>query len=132
MRFTFPLICLSSGLACLSLVCGPLSCLAADTKPSAVTGPRLILAMQAPSTTVAPAVPAPDPASDAPGLSTAKTLTAPPALPLSSTLLQWGRQERRAERRQTQFHPLRRLLSLPGRVILTPYAHPVASSASDL
>jgi hypothetical protein len=121
--FSLSLVALSSGL----LV--PQSAIAAE-KPS---GPRLILAMQAPSTTLAPALPTPPPETDcaAPATSAAAAQalakTAPPAVSLSGTLLQWGRAERRAERRQSLFHPLRRILTVPGRVILTPYTHPVAS-----
>lgn len=139
MRLSLPLVCLSSGLLVplWSLPAAAAEIQNPNSKIENRPGPRLILAMQAPLSTVAPALPSPPPEADPETTCAAantapvpaQTLTAPPAVSLSSSLLQWGRAERRAElrskRSQTQFHPLRRILSVPGRVILTPYQHPV-------
>lgn len=137
MRLTFPLICLSSGLL-VPLSCQPAFAADVAKQSLAANGPRLILAMQAPSTTVAPATPPAVPTPPAEldcsasagtaATAEAQALTAPPAVSLSSTLSRWARQERRAERQKVQFHPVRRLLSLPSRVVLVPYVHPVPAA----
>lgn len=139
-----------------SLLLVAFSCQPALAGEKTIHGPKLVLAMQRDATTIGPATlaqakvaqPALAPADMAPlpslvapapapqpNVPCAQTLTAPPAAPLSATLLKWGRQERRAEfiskRRQSQFHPLRRLLSMPGRLILAPYQHPIAADADQ-
>ena len=143
MQLAIPLICLSSGLLvplCHLAFAGEVQS-PPKSKVQTLEGPRLVLAMQS-APTVAPALPTPPPEPDCAALaaggttqgqplSTAQTLTAPPAVSLSRTLTQWGRAERRAERRQSQFHPLRRILSAPGRVILAPYSHPVAKDTAN-